>query len=108
MADIRQQELDFAEQQVLTDIFGGYTADKFVFKMGFLKFDFHPKVQKAISDFENLVKPMMDDDGFVDIDNLKKFINEDYINLPSGKYRLIDIYRQCQPFVNAIVRYVKG
>ena len=41
--DIKQQELDFVEQQVLTDIFGGYTPDKFVYRFGFMKIDLEPR-----------------------------------------------------------------
>jgi hypothetical protein len=106
--DIKQQELDFVEQQVLTDIFGGYTQDKFVYRFGLFKIDLTPRVQKAIGDFENLVKPMMDDEGFLDTSHIKSFINEAYINIPDGKYRLIDIYRRGQPLLTSIIKYLKG
>lgn len=106
--DIKQQELDFVEQQVLTDIFGGYTQDKFVYRFGLFKIDLTPRVQKAIEDFENLIKPMMDDEGFLDTSHIKSFINEAYINIPDGKYRLIDIYRRGQPLLTSIIKYLKG
>ena len=106
--DIKQQELDFVEQQVLTDIFGGYTQDKFVYRFGLFKIDLTPRVQKAIGDFENLIKPMMDDEGFLDTSHIKSFINEAYINIPDGKYRLIDIHRRGQPLLTAVMKYLKG
>jgi hypothetical protein len=106
--DFKQQELDFMEQQVLTDIFGGYTPDKFVYRFGFMKIDLEPKVQKIISDFEGFIKPLMEDDGTLDIGKIKKYINEQYIQLPDGRYRLIDVYRKCQPFLTYIVKYLKG
>ena len=106
--DIKQQELDFVEQQVLTDIFGGYTQDKFVYRLGLFKIDLTPRVQKAIVDFENLIKPMMDNEGFLDTSHIKSFINEAYINIPDGKYRLIDIYRRGQPLLTSIIKYLKG
>lgn len=106
--DIKQQELDFVEQQVLTDIFGGYTQDKFVYRFGLFKIDLTPRVQKAIGDFENLIKPMMDNEGFLDTSHIKSFINEAYINIPDGKYRLIDIYRRGQPLLTSIIKYLKG
>jgi hypothetical protein len=93
---------------VLTDIFGGYTQDKFVYRFGLFKIDLTPRVQKAIGDFENLVKPMMDDEGFLDTSHIKSFINEAYINIPDGKYRLIDIYRRGQPLLTSIMKYLKG
>lgn len=108
MVDIKQQELDFMEQQVLTDIFGGFTADKFVYRFGFMKIDLAPKVQKAITDFETFIKPMLEDDGTLDVGKIKQYVNEQYIQLPDGKYRLIDIYRRCQPFLTSIVKYLKG
>lgn len=108
MVDIRQQELDFMEQQVLTDIFGGFTADKFVYRFGFMKIDLAPKVQKTITDFENFIKPLLEEDGTLDVGKIKQYVNEQYIQLPDGKYRLIDIYRKCQPFLTSIIKYLKG
>lgn len=106
--DIKQQELDFVEQQVLTDIFGGYTPDKFVYRFGFMKIDLEPRVQKLIHDFEGFVKPIMEEDGTIDVSKVKRYINEQYIQLPDGRYRLIDIYRKCQPLLTTIIRYLKG
>ena len=108
MADIKQQELDFMEQQILTDIFGGFTADKFVYRFGFMKIDLAPKVQKAITDFETFIKPMLEDDGTLDVGKIKQYVNEQYIQLPDLKYRLIDIYRKCQPFLTSVIKYLKG
>lgn len=106
--DIKQQELDFVEQQILTDIFGGYTPDKFVYRFGFMKIDLEPKVQKIITDFETFIKPYMEEDGSLDVSKIKKYVNEQYISLPDGKYRLIDIYRKGQPFLTSIIKYLKG
>ena len=106
--DIKQQELDFVEQQILTDIFGGYTPDKFVYRFGFMKIDLEPKVQKLITDFETFIKPYMEEDGSVDVSKIKKYVNEQYISLPDGKYRLIDIYRKGQPLLTSIIKYLKG
>ena len=108
MVDIKQQELDFMEQQILTDIFGGFTPDSFVYRFGFMKIDLAPKVQKAITDFENFVKPLMEEDGTIDVSKIKNYVNEQYVKLPDGKYRLIDIYRKGQPFLTAIIKYLKG
>lgn len=105
--DIKQQELDFVEQQLLTDIFGGYTSDKFVFRYGFFKLDLSSKVQKAINDFESFIKPYMDENGMVDATELKKMFNEQYITIPDGKYRLIDIYRKSQPILTSVMSYFR-
>lgn len=108
MADVKQQELDFVEQQVLTDIFGGYTPDKFVYRYGFFKFDMSDKVQKAIAQFEQFMKPMMDEQGFVDMSQLKRHVNENIIRLPDGRYRVIDLYRHVQPFLVTLLNAMKG
>ncbi|MBQ0114181.1 MAG: hypothetical protein KBT03_13710 [Bacteroidales bacterium] len=108
MVDVKQQELDFFEQQVLTDIFGGYNQESFVFRYGFFKFDLAPKVQKAINDMEKLIYPLMDDEGYINSSDIKKYVNDIIINVPDGRYRLIDLYRKCQPFLISAINYVKG
>lgn len=104
--DVKQHELDMFEKQVLTDLFGGYEAHNLVYKFGFFKLDLKPKVQKMIQDFERIVKPLMDDNGSIDSSEVKKYINEDMLMLPDGKYRLIDIYRRIQPFLIGVKKYL--
>lgn len=106
--DIKQQELDLAEQQMLTDIFGGYTPDKFVLRVGFFKYDLSPKVQKLLNDFENIVKPMMNEQGQIDLSQLRKYVAIDYINIPDGLYRPIELYRKIQPLVAGLKDYIIG
>jgi hypothetical protein len=106
--DIKQQELDLAEQQMLTDIFGGYTPDKFVLRIGFFKYDLSPKVQKVLNDFENIAKPMMNEQGQIDLSQLRKYVATDYINIPDGFYRPIELYRKIQPLVAGLKDYIIG
>jgi hypothetical protein len=106
--DIKQQELDLAEQQMLTDIFGGYTPDKFVLRVGFFKYDLSPKVQKILNDFENIAKPMMNEQGQIDLSQLRKYVAIDYINIPDGLYRPIELYRKIQPLVAGLKDYIIG
>jgi hypothetical protein len=106
--DIKQQELDLAEQQMLTDIFGGYTPDKFVLRIGFFKYDLSPKVQKVLNDFENIAKPMMNEQGQIDLSQLRKYVATDYINIPDGFYRPIELYRKVQPLVAGLKEYIIG
>lgn len=106
--DIKQQELDLAEQQMLTDIFGGYTPDKFVLRIGFFKYDLSPKVQKVLNDFENIAKPMMNEQGQIDLSQLRKYVATDYINIPDGLYRPIELYRKIQPLVAGLKDYIIG
>lgn len=106
--DIKQQELDLAEQQMLTDIFGGYTPDKFVLRIGFFKYDLSPKVQKMLNDFENIAKPMMNEQGQIDLSQLRKYVATDYIHIPDGFYRPIELYRKIQPLVAGLKEYIIG
>ena len=106
--DIKQQELDLAEQQMLTDIFGGYTPDKFVLRIGFFKYDLSPKVQKVLNDFESIAKPMMNEQGQIDLSQLRKYVAIDYINIPEGLYRPIELYRKIQPLVAGLKEYIIG
>lgn len=106
--DIKQQELDLAEQQMLTDIFGGYTPDKLVVRVGFLRFDLSPKVQKVLNDFEKIVKPLMNEEGQIDLSELRKYVAVEYINIPDGLYRPIELYRKIQPLVGGIKDYILG
>lgn len=106
--DVKQQELDLAEQQMLTDIFGGYTPDKFVLRVGFFKYDLSPKVQKILNDFENVAKPMMNEQGQIDLSQLRKYVATDYINIPDGLYRPIELYRKIQPLVAGLKDYIIG
>lgn len=106
--DVKQQELDLAEQQMLTDIFGGYTPDKFVLRVGFFKYDLSPKVQKILNDFESIAKPIMNEQGQIDLSQLRKYVAIDYINIPDGLYRPIELYRKIQPLVAGLKDYIIG
>lgn len=106
--DVKQQELDLAEQQILTDIFGGYTPDKFILRAGIFKYDLSGKVQKVLNDFERVVKPLMNDEGQINLADLRKYFATDFINLPEGLYRPIELYRKIQPLVAGFKDYILG
>lgn len=101
-----QEELDLFEQQVLTDLFGGYTADKFVIKFGIFKYDLTPKIQKTIADFETFVKPFMNSDGYVDGTQIKKYISIPYLQIPDRLFRPIELYREIQPLLLKLKGYL--
>lgn len=101
-----QKELDLLEQQVLTDLFGGYTADKFVMKFGIFKYDLTPKIQKTISDFETFIKPFMNSDGYIDGTQIKKYISIPYLQIPDRLFRPIELYRELQPLLLNLKGYI--
>lgn len=106
--DIKQLELDLAEQQMLTDIFGGYTPDKFILRAGIFKYDLSSKVQKVLNDFESVVKPIMNEQGQINLSELRRYVAVDFINLPDGLYRPIELYRKIQPLVAGLKDYILG
>lgn len=106
--DIRQQELDLVEQQILTDIFGGYTPDKFVLRIGIFKYDLAPKIQKVLDDLERFIKPMMNESGQINLSEVRRYIPSEYINIPDGFYRPIELYRKIQPLVGGLKDYILG
>lgn len=101
-----QKELDLFEQQVLTDLFGGYTADKFVMKVGIFKYDLTPKIQKTIADFETFIKPFMNSEGYIDGTQIKKYISIPYLQIPDRLFRPIELYREIQPLLLNLKGYL--
>lgn len=106
--DIKQQELDLAERQFLTDVFGGHEPERFVVRIGIFKYDFSDKVQKVLNDFESIVKPFMDSEGKINLSELRKRVSIDFINIPEGEYRPIELYRKIQPLVAGLKEYILG
>ena len=94
-----QKELDAFEQKVLTDLFGGYTSDKFVLNFGIFKYDFSKKVQSIITDFESLVKPFMTDAGYIDGTKLRAILNTKYLDIPDKLFRPSEIYYDIRPII---------
>lgn len=104
-----QATLDKFEQDVLTDIFGGYTADKFVVKYGFFRYDFADKVQKVIQDFETLVKPLMDEQGKIDPSIVNKYLPTQLAIVdPYARVSLDELYQKVRPLVLSLGKYIKG
>lgn len=101
-----QKELDLLEQQILTDIFGGYNPENFVIKFGIFKYDLTPRIQKMITEFEDMIKPFMNNDGYVDGTKLKSVIDIPYIQIPSRLFRPIELYRELQPLLLNLKGYI--
>lgn len=101
-----QKELDLLEQQVLTDLFGGYSSENFVIKYGIFKYDLTPKIQKLITDFEQIVRPFMDEDGYVDGIKIKQHISIPYLQIPDRLFRPIELYRELQPLLLNLKGYL--
>lgn len=101
---LRQTELDLVERKILTEIFGGYKPENFVYRVGLFKVDLADKVQKYINRFEELLIPLMDDRGFIKGKELKKYLDENIaLVIPDEDFRLIDIYDKVAPAVKFIL-----
>ena len=101
-----QRELDLFEQKVLTDLFGGYTQDHFTINVGIFKYNFGYKLQKIITEFENMVRPFMTPEGYVDGSKLRSVITIPGIDIPDRLFKLSDIYYELQPILLKLKGFV--
>lgn len=101
---VKQEELDLLEREILQDIFGGSTPDKFIFKYGVFKYDLSPKVQTYIDKFESIIGPLMDDSGLMDVEDIKKYIRLPEAFSANKKFRPVDFYRDnLRPILRSII-----
>lgn len=102
LVDVRQNELDIAEEKLLTAIFGSTEIDtKAQWLLKFLNID----INDLIQNFENTLKPVMLDNGMVDAQMVRSLVSYKYplmANIiPSQNFRLVDI-------VNELLGLLKG
>ena len=88
LVDIKQQELDVAEERFFTTIFGSTEIDaKTQWLLKFLDID----INKQIQNFENIVKPLMLENGLIDTNLVKSLYPSVSKLLPDSNFRLVDI-----------------
>lgn len=101
---VKQDELDLLEREILKDIFGGSTPDKFVIRYGIFKYDLSSKIQSYINKLEGFMSPLMDENGLMDVEEVKQ-----YLKLPEQfsarkKFRPVDFYRDnLRPILRSIL-----
>lgn len=91
LTDIRQNELDLAEERILTNLFGSITPDaKTQWLLKFLDID----INDIIQNFESIMKPIMDDNGLVNAELAKSLTATKFPLLsnilPTSNFRLVD------------------
>lgn len=91
LTDIKQSELDLLESKVMTAIFGGTTIDaKTQWLLNFLNID----INNIIQNFETIVRPMIKENGMVDINMVRGLLQDSYPwmlqVLPQNDFRLVD------------------
>lgn len=92
LVDVRQNELDIAEEKLLTALFGGTEIDaKTQWLLKFLNID----INNLIQNFENTIKPVMLDNGVIDASMARSLIASKYPLIsnimPSNNFRLVNI-----------------
>jgi hypothetical protein len=92
LVDVKQSELDLAEERLLIALFGSTEIDaKTQWLLKFLNID----INKLIQNFESTVKPLMLDNGMIDASLTKALVSSKYPMLanivPSQNFRLVDV-----------------
>lgn len=99
-----QEELDQFEKAILTELFGGYTKEHLVLHKGIFKWDLSDKVQEYIDKLESVLKPLMDERGYIQSARLKQFIDIPYIVIPEGKFRPVELL----PYIKKFIPNIRG
>jgi hypothetical protein len=101
---VKQEELDLLESEILKDIFGGDTPDRFVVQYGIFKYDMSPKIQSYIDKLESFLKPLMDENGLMDVEEAKKYLKLPEQFSAQRKFRPVDFYRNnLRPILRSII-----
>ena len=92
LVDVKQNELDIAEERLLIVLFGSPEIDaKAQWLLKFLNID----INNIIQNFENTVKPLMLDNGMIDAGLTRSLVASKYPLIsniiPSKNFRLVDI-----------------
>ena len=102
LVDVKQSELDLAEERLLTAVFGSTEIDaKTQWLLKFLNININDYIQN----FENMIKPLMLDNGMVDATLARSLVASKYPVLsniiPQANFRLVDV-------VNGLIGILKG
>lgn len=106
LSDIKQVELDLVEEKVLTAVFGSTTPNaKAQWVLNFLGIN----LQKIIDDFEFFVRPVMNEQGFIDAKLARALVAEQYPMManviPAENFRLVEV---ADGVVAVIEKLLKG
>lgn len=102
LVDVKQNELDVAETKLLQTLFGSTEIDaKAQWLLKFLNID----INNTIQTFENMMKPLMLDNGMVDASLARSLVATKYPlishMIPTTNFRLVDV-------VNEFTTLLKG
>ena len=103
LSDIKQAELDLAEEKILVSLFGSTEPSaKAQWLMNFLGI----KINDIIKEFEYIVKPMMNEQGLVNGAMAKAILADKYPLfakiVPENDFRLADVAEPVSNVIKAI------
>lgn len=108
LIDIKQNELDTAEERLLNNVFGSTTIDSKT--QWFLNF-FNIDINEVIQNFENFIKPFMLENGTIDSGLLKNVLRSKHPMLgamvPTSNFRLVDVADDLSQVVNILFKGIK-
>ena len=99
--DFKQNELDAFEKHILVDLFGKDEVPGSVNALLKLR---GIDLQQQVNKFEEIIKPLMNDKGFVDGCILKELFPKYGEFIPSEPFRLIDVYQN----VSDVIKFLLG
>lgn len=105
LVDVRQNELDMAEERFMNNVFGSTVIDsKTQWLLNFLNID----INKTVQNFENFMKPILLQNGMVDAKLFKDLVQTKYpfmANIiPSENFRLVDIADDLSKVINTFLK----
>lgn len=108
LVDIKQTELDKAEEILFTKLFGSTSLDSKT--QWFLNF-FNINVNETIQNFESFMKPLMLDNGLVNAFMLRDLLKDSHptlVNLiPASDFRLADIVNDISNTILSLTGRIK-
>lgn len=114
MESLIQTELDLFETYILETVFSSSENPQLNGMVNaFLSFrgiDFKEKINSTINTFENFMKPLMTEKGYVDgkkINNLLSVFIPEVQNTTIPDFRLIDVARKFEPLLLMLGGYVR-
>jgi hypothetical protein len=105
LEDLKQNELDLAEEKLIRSLFNGSLEPSPVASLVFKTTGFNPN--KLIMQFEGLIKPFMTDTGLLDGSRLRSALRQMYPRIseiiPMKTIRLSDLAEEIAPVIQQLI-----